>query len=419
MKDYRMSIQHAPKDTSFDVADILVSRTDRRGVIASINSSFEHVSGYAWPKLQGAPHKILRHEDMPKGVFYLFWEMLQKNRAVGAYVKNRRKDGSHYWVFACAAPIQGGYLSVRIKPTAEGIEMAQKLYGQLLDLEAELSPSESAEKLVELLHEAGFRDYGAFMSERISVETRARNAEIGRKPHDMSRLIRKLADQWGEIDRLCKAISANHQSMRHTPINLGVQASKLQSQGVALGGIARNFSALAEKIKEMMSAFQKSSLSLEDAIAETRFLTCQSRLMQEVVAIFDEETTTYEGISWDVEVDLLNSKSNADFERAVQGLSEVRSSVQRFMKVSDSIAFLLSGLSVSSVMCDIEGAYMSPEAKARVTGTSAELENFRSDTQHHLAELKEVLSASVDLVNEAQRLFSSNRHQNAERMIAS
>ena len=47
-------------------------------------------------------------------------------------VKNRRKDGDHYWVKATATPKPGGgYMSVRIKPTREEVQAADELYARM------------------------------------------------------------------------------------------------------------------------------------------------------------------------------------------------------------------------------------------------------------------------------------------------
>ncbi|MDX1353239.1 MAG: PAS domain-containing protein, partial [Thiomicrorhabdus sp.] len=106
-KEYRL-----PEGTT------IVSRTDLHGNIISANEEFIEASGFAWKELVGQPHNILRHPDVPAAVFKDFWATLQQGKPWSQTVKNRRKNGDHYWVIANATPIfeNGeivGYMSVR------------------------------------------------------------------------------------------------------------------------------------------------------------------------------------------------------------------------------------------------------------------------------------------------------------------
>lgn len=114
----------------------LVSMTDVKGTITYANSAFVAVSGFTRQELIGQPHNIVRHPDMPSEAFRDMWATLKSGRSWSALVKNRRKDGSYYWVQANATPIihhgqTQGYLSVRTKPTREQVTKAQDLYARL------------------------------------------------------------------------------------------------------------------------------------------------------------------------------------------------------------------------------------------------------------------------------------------------
>ncbi len=80
-------------EVPFELKDLFFSRTDERGVIIHGNGVFRKISGYMWEELKGAPHKLVRHPDMPKGVFQLYWDKLKAGDYVAAYVKNKSKDG--------------------------------------------------------------------------------------------------------------------------------------------------------------------------------------------------------------------------------------------------------------------------------------------------------------------------------------
>ncbi|BCN92645.1 hypothetical protein THMIRHAM_04300 [Thiomicrorhabdus immobilis] len=116
-----------PKDTT------IVSRTDLRGNIISANEAFIEASGFSWSELVGQPHNILRHPDVPAAVFEDFWSTLKEGKPWSQTVKNRRKNGDHYWVIANATPIfehgeMTGYMSVRTPATREQISAAENAY---------------------------------------------------------------------------------------------------------------------------------------------------------------------------------------------------------------------------------------------------------------------------------------------------
>ncbi|HTH73280.1 MAG TPA: methyl-accepting chemotaxis protein [Trinickia sp.] len=111
----------------------LMSTTDTQSRITYANATFVEVSGFAVEALQGEPHNIVRHPDMPKEAFADMWTTLKGGEPWTAILKNRRKNGDHYWVRANATPVvRGGrtvgYMSVRTKASREEIAAAEALY---------------------------------------------------------------------------------------------------------------------------------------------------------------------------------------------------------------------------------------------------------------------------------------------------
>ncbi len=86
------------KEIKLSTHKYIVSRTDPKGKILYANDYFSQISGYKEFELVGAPHNIVRHPDMPKAIFYLLWEHIQKGQNVSAVIKNLAKNGDHYWV---------------------------------------------------------------------------------------------------------------------------------------------------------------------------------------------------------------------------------------------------------------------------------------------------------------------------------
>jgi len=116
--------------------ETIVSKTDLYGNIKEANEAFIEASGYSWSELIDQPHNILRHPDVPQQVFEDFWRTIQSGKPWTQIVKNRRKNGDHYWVVANATPIfEGeeivGYMSVRTKATAEQVADATTAYERI------------------------------------------------------------------------------------------------------------------------------------------------------------------------------------------------------------------------------------------------------------------------------------------------
>lgn len=140
--------------------DFLVSKTDLKGRITYGNRIFIEYSGYSEAELLGKQHNIVRHPDMPRGVFKFLWDTVQAKQECFAYVKNRSKDGGFYWVFANVTPsfnAQGeieGYFSVRRKPRASGIAVVSGLYRQMLEEERRAGPKDACAASLALLTQA-------------------------------------------------------------------------------------------------------------------------------------------------------------------------------------------------------------------------------------------------------------------------
>ena len=126
----------------FDDDEIIVSKTNLKGHITYANRVFLRLADYAEQDVLGQPHSIIRHPDMPRCVFKLLWDTLQKGEEIFAYVVNRSKNGDHYWVLAHVTPSFDeagkiiGYHSNRRVPDRTVLESTIiPLYKSLLDEE--------------------------------------------------------------------------------------------------------------------------------------------------------------------------------------------------------------------------------------------------------------------------------------------
>ncbi|MES9938092.1 MAG: PAS domain-containing protein [Sedimenticola sp.] len=124
------------KERQFPHDANILSTTNLKGQITYCNDQFVDISGYTWEELQGRSHNIIRHPDMPQEAFSALWKSIGGGNSWMGIVKNRCKNGDHYWVDAYVTPIMKGskpieYQSVRNKPQAEHVERAEALYGSI------------------------------------------------------------------------------------------------------------------------------------------------------------------------------------------------------------------------------------------------------------------------------------------------
>jgi PAS domain S-box-containing protein len=105
-----------------------ITHTDLKGRITRANDEFVEASGFTREELLGQSHNVVRHPDMPVETFRDLWATLKRGRPWTGLVKNRRKNGDHYWVRANVSPADDGYTSVRAKPSRQEIDAAEALY---------------------------------------------------------------------------------------------------------------------------------------------------------------------------------------------------------------------------------------------------------------------------------------------------
>jgi aerotaxis receptor len=114
----------------------LLSETDEKGIVRYASDSFLKIANMKREELIGQPHNIVRHPDMPRAAFKSLWDDAQSKGFWTGIVKNARKGGGHYWVYATvlrSIDKNGNtrYVSIRVKPSREDIKKAQELYATL------------------------------------------------------------------------------------------------------------------------------------------------------------------------------------------------------------------------------------------------------------------------------------------------
>ena len=128
--------------------ELIVSRTDLKGIITYANDTFAQISGYEADELIGKPHNIVRHPDMPKSIFKDLWKQLQTTGRWSGVVKNLRKDEGFYWVYAEISGVYKDGKLVEYKSIRTPISFNDKIKHQLLYDKIKKDSNEPTRKII-------------------------------------------------------------------------------------------------------------------------------------------------------------------------------------------------------------------------------------------------------------------------------
>lgn len=346
----------ATGEVPFAIEELFFSRTDPRGRILSGNDVFQRVSQYAWDEMTGSPHNIIRHPDMPRAVFYVLWERIRNGQPVGAYVKNRARDGRHYWVYAVVTPVDDGYLSVRIKPGSALFPTASRIYATIRAQERDdqaMKPGTSAEAMLGRLLDGGFRDYPAFMAAALAAEIRSRDAALGRPQWTALGCYEELADSarllLATAGRMLELIS----SFRFTPGNLRIQAARVGNEGRAIAAVSVNYSRISEEIVACLQQLHAAAGEVFASVNEGLFLACTARLQEETARFFEREVAVKGETRADEAARLL--RQTEDYRGlAATKFKLIKTHIARFFDLTGDMKRLVSGLVAVRVMGKVE-----------------------------------------------------------------
>ena len=134
----QINIPEATKVEKVFNGGIMITETDKSGIITYTNQRFREITGYTKEELIGSPHSIIRHPDMPKIAFKKMWETIKSGEYWNGHVKNMCKDGSYYTVEVWSKARFDennniiGYIAGRMVPSKLDLEESLALYKKLL-----------------------------------------------------------------------------------------------------------------------------------------------------------------------------------------------------------------------------------------------------------------------------------------------
>ncbi len=314
-------------EREFGLDELFFSTTDAKGIIKTGNEVFQRVSAYDEAELVGKPHSIIRHPDMPRCVFKALWDTIEQGQAIAAYVKNRAKTGEPYWVMATVTPCAGGYLSVRLKPSSQYLDVAKAVYPELRKIELELGGDKeinrkeamaaSGARLGEILAGAGFPDYTSFMITALTAELASRAAHVAppapatgpqRRSVDHIRkaclaIIGGLDSLFGaDLDGHAQLMELNHklaaksdfvlelaESLRLFSLNTLLASNRLGDTGVVLHAVAGIMRSSSDSMRSRIAEFAHDLKSAETLLAGVGVRVAVAKLQAQMSTLFVDE----------------------------------------------------------------------------------------------------------------------------------
>ncbi len=384
----------------FDTDELFFSRTDRKGIIQSGNDVFVRVSGFTREQLVGQPHNVVRHPDMPRALFRVFWERLQAGDSVSAYAKNLAEDGSHYWVLATADAAGDGFASVRTKPASDLFAAAKAMYADVLAVERRVEGGDvrrrkaaieaGVERLNELLAAAGYENYHAFIRAALPAEVAARQRVIGTSVRDRLGTPPPGADpSLAGILAACTATQAvlddidadleGYAAMRETlapksayvheladnirlfALNALLAATRLGERGAALGAVAAIMRARSQTTGPVTEALGADIAAAVDVLEAIDYRVALSKLQNETMMVFVHELMARPDRDGDAATDLrvLAGGLEAGVRRLATSLDELSRRLKGICRNAGRLSGELKLLSRLEVNGRIEAARLS------------------------------------------------------------
>lgn len=307
------------QESAFLYHELFFSITDQKSFIEYGNEIFRRISKYSESDLAGQLHKVIRHPDMPRSIFNIFWTFLKNNRPVAAYVKNLAKDGSYYWVMTLALPWANSYQSIRLKPGSEVFETAKKLYAETLQYEKKMeqqmdkqSAMEAAEVFaLDALNKLGFESYEAFMVYALQAEMCHRE-DVLKSEHrtlevyDTSITPNSLLPIANNLTKVCHSLHnlstveqaldkhAEYilnlaQSILLLSLNAQIGSTKLDKSDISLSVVAEKMGEQSQKGELQLQIMRENIKELNTLASKLNFDIIVAKLQVEMILMFYKE----------------------------------------------------------------------------------------------------------------------------------
>ena len=339
----------------------ILSITDDQGVIRYINENFVNISGYTSDELVGQNHNVIRHPDMPPAAFKMLWDAIKNNQPWKGMVKNRCKNGDHYWVDAFVIPIlKNGVMedaqSVRVSPEDIDVERAESLYAEL---NAGKTPSFLKRKPLSLSIRLSLLAIAAVLSGSVAAELLFAGSQLA------SALIAMVVLVPG-IYRLLAPLNVALAAAREVvddPVAMQVYTGRndeagqfslaikmLKSEITAITGRIRDDAGtLSEHNSRLLSSIESNSATVESLYQDTASVATAMEQMSEAITDVATNTSSTADVAGEVnqqasEAETVVNQATGSIESLVAEIGNVSSVIGQLEKDSEEINTMVDSI---------------------------------------------------------------------------
>jgi len=390
------------REYPFPDGETLVSTTDLQGRILYCNPSFILVSGYSREELLGQPHNLIRHPDMPEEAFRDLWQTIAAGLPWNGLVKNRRKDGSYYWVRANVTPLMdgdqpGGYMSVRTRPEPGEAAAAEQLYAlvALFGLASaagaashSLPAAWAVPALVALAGALATACMRFWLAQQDSVLRQVNRMAAGDLTHRFESSGTGVAAQ---IAQAINQLSVNLQSI------VGDARSEVEQMRDATREIATGNADLSARTESQASSLEQTASSMEQITGTVRQSSDSAKRAAQRAA----------------EANAMTHRSNAavkEVTATMRTIADASGRISEIIQVIDGIAFQTNILALNAA---VEAARAGEQGRGFAV-VAAEVRALAQRTTGAAREVKQLILESAERVEQGNRLSTAAGQTMAE-----
>lgn len=324
----------------------IVSKTDEKGRILFINEDFVDISGFTRDELLGQPHNLIRHSDMPKEAFEDMWRDLKAGKPWSGYVKNRVKNGDHYWVLANAMPVVEngavtGYVSIRSKPDPQVVEEVASTYQDFREGKA---------KGLSILHGRIMDHSSAATVKEISTQLQKTTllvSESQSKTQDADSVAGVLSEATGKVAAAMNMIADIAGQINLLALNATIESARA-------GDAGKGFAVVASEVKNLANQADKTSNEIQTVVEEMHQATNDiivalkgisesvgsiSEATSSVASAVEEQSATTSDISMNMQTAASSAQSISNSLQIVQtSSSHASSTCEQMLEASKDLS---------------------------------------------------------------------------------